>query len=104
VKETYIYKELEKISERSNNEKELLKLISKWIYNEFNIKTCFCEIIGKRWSFITVINELIITDYSSKITDNLGIITENISVKPDVWQEIISSLKQLLNQSWGQTP
>ncbi len=101
VKETYIYKELNKIYNQSDNKVGKLNLISDWILKEYDIKTCFCEIIGKRWSFIAGTNEFLVSEYSTKITDTLGIIAENIKIKQETWEKIINNIKNL---SWGQTP
>jgi len=54
----------------------ILNEIVNRIYSEQQIRCYFCQIIGKRWSFITGDNDVLAAPVKYAITPSLGIIAD----------------------------
>lgn len=96
VKEIYICKELQKISNSNKPLKDKLNGIAKLIYENYEIKLNFCEIFGNRWSFYAGFNDLIVAEERIRISDNFGILVENINIDNCTWNEILFYLKKTI--------
>lgn len=62
----------------------------------FQMNVYFCEIKGKRWSFVAGSEKAIYTSNRFQLTDRWGIITDNISVDNDEWTLILELIRTFL--------
>jgi hypothetical protein len=62
----------------------------------FQMNVYFCEIKGKRWSFVVGSEKAIYTSNRFQLTDRWGIITDNISVDNDEWTLILELIRNFL--------
>lgn len=93
VKETYIYNELEKLLAPECDRKEKLNKVASWIERKYGIKLCFCELLGKRWSYYAGSERFLVPQERVKINNNWGVLAENIEDK-DKWERIVSALQR----------
>jgi len=54
----------------------ILNKIVEEIYKDQQVRSYFCEIIGKRWSFLTGDNDILSAPVKYTINDTLGIIAD----------------------------
>lgn len=73
-----------------------LNKISSELSSLFQINVYFCEIKGKRWSFIAGSEKALYTSNRFQLTNRWGIITDNISVNDDEWTLILELIRTFL--------
>lgn len=96
VKETSIYKDLEKIVDTNTDLKDKLNAIIEYIYKKYNLKSYFCKLFVSRWSFFAGDNDIYLSVKRFKISNELGLIIEDYNTDDEVYNNIVESLKALL--------
>jgi len=72
-----------------------LNEISSELSSLFQMNVYFCEIKGKRWSFIAGSEKAIYTSNRFQLTNRWGIITDNVSLNDD-WTSILELIRTFL--------
>lgn len=98
-KETYIYSHLKDFLVGTNGRNARLERIASWIFIEFQVNVYFCEIMGKRWSYLAGRNNIIDTGEKTPLTTNLGMIAEANDVRSDTWEALRSALVRVLQEA-----
>lgn len=94
-KETYIYNHLKDFVSVTTTRNDMLEKIAEWVYIEFQVNIYFCEIKGKRWSFIAGRKHTVYVPVQIPINSKLGIIAEENSIQENTWQALIRVLNIL---------
>jgi hypothetical protein len=76
AKETSLSKRIIDICERNKNLNSALDDFHRFIKKEYDTQISFCEIYGKRWSFLTGSEKGYNTKERLKINDSYGLIYE----------------------------
>ncbi len=98
MKEIYTYNNMFKeIIHEEQSFKYNLNSICESIFKKYNIKICFCEILGKRWSFYAGYKDVIIPFYSERITNKWGIFVDEMKINKKVWNNIVCHIKEIIN-------
>jgi len=101
-KETYIYNHLKDFIEDTETQNDTLEKITEWVYIEFQVNIYFCEIKGKRWSFIAGRQNVLSAPNRIKVNDHIGIIAEDNDIQDDTWNTLTSAINRILQQ--GENP
>jgi len=78
--------------------KTKLEMISEVLESFLNIGICFCEIKGKRWSYVIGSGEAICGNNRMKLTDNWGIVTEKILGLNDDFQSCLNIVIKIITR------
>lgn len=97
-KETYIYNHLKDFISGTDSRKDAFEKIAQWVYIEFQVNIFFCDIMGKRWSFIAGRQNVLSAPNRIPINEQLGIIAEDNTIKQDTWDALTRSIRQLANE------
>lgn len=81
---------------KDNTLKEKLEIISDFLYQNFEIKIYFCEILAQRWSYIAGDNDILVIDKQQKITPRYGIIAENQIMNDKDWAFFLQMLEKYI--------
>lgn len=95
-KETYIYNHLSDFVAEARNEKEKMEQIAQWVYIEFQVNIYFCEIMGKRWSFVAGRNNILSVHHRHQVNSTIGLIAEENDIVSDSWEILLKVIRQLL--------
>ena len=97
-KETYIYNHLKDFVKEAHDFTEKLEAITQWIYIEYQTNVYFCEIKGKRWSYITGRSNILYAAESYTINDNIGIVAEENNIGTENWNTLIPIIKRIISE------
>lgn len=73
-----------------------LNEITSELSSLFQMNVYFCEIKGKRWSFVAGSDSAVLASNRFQLTNSWGIITDNISVNDDEWTLILELMRAFL--------
>ena len=73
-----------------------LNEITSELSSLFQMNVYFCEIKGKRWSFVAGSERTVLASNRFQLTDKWGIITDNVSVDDDEWQSRLELIRAFL--------
>ena len=75
---------------------EKLAKIAADLNDSYGFKIYFCEIIGKRWSFVAGSGDIVNGTHRFKITENCGIISDRELPQDDDTQLIYNMIRGML--------
>jgi hypothetical protein len=78
--------------------KTKLERISEGLKSCLNIGICFCEIKGKRWSYVAGSGEAICGNNRVQLTANWGIVTENNLDLNDDFQSCLNIIRKIITR------
>ncbi|MFO8087107.1 MAG: hypothetical protein R6T91_04765 [Bacteroidales bacterium] len=85
--------EINNIFCQNKQQKAILAGVCDQLKHKYAVNAYFCQITGKRWAFLAGSGDVEIPRYRYKLTDNIGIIAEDVEhLKADVWNDIVNAL------------
>lgn len=70
-------------------DKALLQKICEKIFKEQNVRCYFCEVIGKRWSFLAGDQDILAAPQRYMVSDELGILADKEIIDLDQYLNLI---------------
>jgi hypothetical protein len=99
VKETFICEIVNLISHPDTSLKERYENVADFFYTHYEMKIYFCQLFGKRWSFIAGKDDIFCEDKRIILSKKLGIIIENNQFSDDEWKNVIKCcFARLINE------
>ena len=96
VKEMPIFNELKEIANGSNDLTDKLNGISEWLSRNFHIECAFCELLGRRWSYVAGSNGVIAPQERIVLNENLGMMVDSSAVDIDGWNDVVEAIKEVI--------
>jgi hypothetical protein len=93
-KEIFSSNHFNKIFEQHLTRKDRLDEFAQQLKIQYGIRLYFCEIIGKRWSFIAGDKTLDIPQHQIKLNNHFGMMTAEIPVSEVEWNLILDFIKE----------
>lgn len=93
---TFSYKDISEITSKFSDINEQFNAIAEKIKITTNTDIYFCEIIGARWSYCAGAKNLDVPEHRILLTEKYGIMTGEILVSEDKWENILKILKEFL--------
>lgn len=89
---------IRQLADSESNKSFVAKLnkITSELSSLFQMNVYFCEIKGKRWSFIAGSESAVLASNRFQLTDRWGIITDHIPVDDDKWTLILGLIRTFL--------
>jgi len=73
-----------------------LNKIAQWLYKTHNTELYFCQILGKRWSFIAGRSELYIPQRKIRLTDQYGMVLGETPLNENQLKHLIQAIRRII--------